>query len=214
MVIRKQGTRPHCGRQRSDVSPGLSIFVLVLLPDRGHKPEFEDHYPLSDPFYSCYEAPQCHCPLEAGSGRWKLEGVQAGGVFDGRLSHAAPLGIPRWRDDDERLWERNLVRPLDMRAPISAYAVITPDGLWHQCVVPEPQDLVVGSTQGVDWRDLVERGRNPTAVQVAWRFQIGELLMRYQHCWLLGLDGTLSQVPSRRCLAEDLEPPTGAPSLV
>jgi len=103
--------------------------------------------------------------------------------------------LARWRAE----YDRNLVRPLDLKGPASAYAVITPDGLWHECVQPEDHDLIVGETRHGGWLDAIRDDRELTKQQVAWRFRVAELLMSYQHCWLLGTEASLAPCPPRIC---------------
>lgn len=78
--------------------------------------------------------------------------------------------------------------------------MITPDGIWHECIDAEPQDLVTSTPESP--AELVQ-GRELSRFQVAWRLEVAEMLMRYQHCWLLGLDVSLSSAVPRKCAAED-----------
>ncbi|MCZ7577024.1 MAG: hypothetical protein M5U18_08300 [Dehalococcoidia bacterium] len=146
---------------------GISAFVLVILPESARPPAFEAHYPLIDPYYMCPEVPVCGCPLWGGNRRWKVQGTVPGGVFDGRVRGYPPLEVGDWMSAQDRLWEHNLVRPLEMAEPVSAYAVITPDGIWHECVEAESQDLV--TQRGAAGASIASR--ELSRFQVAWRLK-------------------------------------------
>jgi hypothetical protein len=195
MVQRKHGKARIC--RPKDREQGPSAFVLAFLPPSDSPAEY-DHHELVDPYYSCFNARVCGCPLATSSSRWKVECTLPGGAFDGRV-RGLPPSSPNRQGDDQYVWERNLVRPLSLAQPMSAYAVITPDGLWHECVEPEPQDLVVGKSEVPS---IPFPSTDLTALQKAWRLQIAEFLMRYQHCWLLGLEALLSSEATRTCSME------------
>lgn len=99
----------------------------------------------------------------------------------------------------DRQWSQNVTRPLQLQGPQSAYAVITPDGLWHECVEPEPHDLILGPRTLGQWTDFLNDELELTVLQVAWRFAVAEFLMRYQHCWLVGIDAPLTFLTTRKC---------------
>lgn len=120
MSARNCGSRRSCQAAPPPSNSVGSAFVLVILPETQHPPVFEDHYSLVDPYYSCPETALCGCPLWAGNRHWKVEGAVPGGVFDGRVRGCSPLGVEDWMSAEDRLWDHNLVRPLDMAAPVSA----------------------------------------------------------------------------------------------
>ena len=196
MAARKYGRARGCGTRPWPEESGASAFILVILPESDRQPEFESHYPLTDPYYSCPETAICGCPLFPGNRHWKIEGATPGGAFDGRVRGEPPLLLEGWMAKEERLWEHNLVTPLAMADPMSAYAVVTPDGVWHECSEAEPQDLVLAGEEQPGRRlEDPELSR----FQLNWRLEVAELLIRYQHCWLLGLDASLSCAQPRRC---------------
>jgi hypothetical protein len=193
MPKRKYG--PRICRYERQPDSGPRAFVLVILPESDDPPEPEAHYDLVDPYYTCPEIPICGCPLAAINLRWKVNCVLPGRAFDGRVRGPQPFSH-YWPADYWGQWAWNLVRPLEMADPKSAYAVITPDGVWHECIEPEPQDLIIPG-QGSPGAPLPLDQLSP--LQVAWRMEIAEFLMRYQHCWLLGLEAFLYGQPMREC---------------
>jgi hypothetical protein len=101
--------------------------------------------------------------------------------------------------DRPDLYARNVIRPLNLQGPPSAYAVVTPDGIWHECVEPEEQDVVASNLPPGEWHQVALRAKKLTKLQVAWRLEVAEFLMRYQHCWLLGADAELAPSPAMAC---------------
>ncbi len=165
---------PRSGRPRRicPVKPRMSgsaghAFVLVLLPGRGDGPPTpEDEYSLTDKFYACCETPACDCPIDHGNRLWKAETILPGGEFDGRVTGRGRLqesGADYFASD----WENNMARPMEMAQPCSAFAIITPDGLWHECLQPEPQDFIPADEAASRIVELNPEGLTP--FQVAWR---------------------------------------------
>ena len=179
------------------VSPERRAFGLVIIPasdqEEAEGRAWGRSNALTDPYWSCPESPHCGCPFEVGNQMWKLESACPGGLFRGRVlgTKAPKYSIPCVGIE--------VARPLKLKGPLSAYAVITPDGVWHECSEPEPHDLFVGDPEGVRWTDLLEPERQLSPLQIAWRFTVGEFLMRYQHYWVLGMELGLTRTPPARC---------------
>ena len=224
MTNRRRGTQHQCHRARPSghelQHPEQSAFVLVFfMADHGTRPTEDDLDERCDRFYACGDASVCGCPPDHANRQWKVRSASLGGIFEGRLTGQASItydwprlyrAVITGSDDPDmaraqlneaqaRRWERNSVRPLDMKGPPSAFAVLTPDGLWNECVEPEPHDLIVGRHKDGQWAHFVDPTRELTKLQVAWRFAVAEMLMRYQHCWLVGVDAELSSLPARKC---------------
>ncbi len=177
------------------VSQERHAFGLAILPHFDPEEAEPDYAELTDPYWGCPESPHCGCQFEVGNQMWKIEGACPGGLFRGRVleTTAPPYSVP--------CYEIEVCRPLDLKGPHSAYAVITPDGVWHECAEPEPHDLFVGDPRGVRWTNLLEPDRQLSPLQIAWRFTVDEFLTRYQHLWVLGMDLELTRTPPARCVS-------------
>ncbi len=184
----------HARKRPEHKVPAAAAFVLVILPP-GPRPEPEANYPLTDKYYACTEAHGCSCPLDFVSRRWKVECVLPGQRFDGRVSGLPPEPSD-FIEDYDRIWYRNLVRPAALQGPFTAYAVVTPDGLWHECMEPEVQDLLF---DGDEWREGLRGAPELRPLQVAWRLEVRSLLERHGDGWVLGCEARLTGIRQRRC---------------
>lgn len=186
--------------------PEIHAFVLVVLPHVGGRPHWPgDHYATTDPFYACLERGVCECPFSpTSSGFWKASTISPGGAFDGRVRGQKPLKRQHAQPGVfEEEWNANcLSRSTELAGPMSAFAVVSPDGIWHQCVEPEPQDFIVGDVPRDYLTKLTPATTSLTRLQVAWRSELAYLLSRYQHHHLLGCDASMVTDPPRKC-AED-----------
>jgi hypothetical protein len=192
----------HARKKREPEVPG-DAFVLVILPP-GPMPEPEANYPLTDRYYPCLNVEVCGCPLDFTKRNWKVEYLLPGERFDGRVS-----GVEADRGDYineyDRMWYRNLVRPEELHGPVSAYAVVTPDALWHECIFPEPQDLLFDDD---DWRERLQGAPELSSLQVAWRLEVRSLLQKHWNGWVLGCEAHLTSIRQRLCERGQLGAPT------
>jgi hypothetical protein len=165
-------------------------FVVILLPPEpdGSLPGPEAYYTHSDPFHACFNWDCCGCPPAPPNQRWTVWWFQPGDRFDGRL--AAGISVPTSR-------RGNLLRARDVPRPFSCYAIITPDGLWHECFEAEKRDLIL-----VDDPDETMPAEQDTItkLQVAWRYEVDRLLTEHGDCWALGCTAELAVgVRPRQC---------------
>ena len=203
----KHRTKKDQRRSAKPLPAEMHAFVLVLLPDRdGQPPDMGNFYRRIDPLTICGEAPVCECPFDRSNRRWKAESILPGGMFHGRVKRGdtQPIG----RHDEESEFEGNLVRPLELSGSKSCFAVITPGGLWQESPEPEPQDFILSDNKSNRKRRELEVGAL-NRLQIAWRFEVASLLVRYQHLWVLGCDATMAVTPPRRCFIESNGPVSG-----
>ena len=186
-------------------SSTVEAFVIILVPPLGDgsRPDCEAHYPYSDPLYACLNIDLCDCPPAAcATRRGSIDCVGVGGRFDGRIA-GLPPGLAARQSDDET-WERNTVRAGSVLRPLSCYAIITPDGLWHECFEPEAHDIALVAPGSSPQAEHQARTPEPDAPfskqQVAWRYEVERLLALYPWHWAVGCTVYLQfGVPQKRC---------------
>jgi hypothetical protein len=171
--------------------PATRAFCLVMVPaHNGHTPEEEDNYAITDPLYACVERSHCDCHVDPFGRRWRMESIRAGGEFDGRLRESF---YPPDHGNAAKEWDRNIRPASEFVGPISAYALVTPDGIWLESPQPEQRDLVVTGRV-----ESVEAGRL-TRVQVSWREFVADMIRSHPGCFVLGCEVALSSEPVRHC---------------
>ena len=170
-------------------SPTLETFVIILVPPRddGRRPDAEAHYPYSDPLYPCLNRDVCDCRPKSETHRASIEDVMIGGRFDGRLTgqEAQALTEPLHR----QVLERNTVALASVLRPLSCYALVTPDGLWHESFEPEPQDIALAGQGSISQTERTLTGptpRPPSSHQVAWRNELERLFALHSGHWAVG----------------------------
>ena len=182
----------------------VEAFLIILLPplQDGSRPDCEAYYPFSDPLYACLNIDLCDCPpAPYATRRGSIECVGVGARFDGRIA-GLPPGLAA-RQSDEQIWDRNTLRAHCVPRPLSCYAIITPDGLWHECFEPEAQDIesvAPGASSQLRTLSAPVPDAPFSKQQVAWRYEVERLLALYPWHWAVGCTVYLQfGVPQKRC---------------
>ena len=179
-----------CSRSATTAtSSTVEAFVIILVPplaDRS-RPGGEAHYPYSDPLYPCLNRDVCDCRPKYEIHRESIEDVMIGGRFDGRLTgqEAQALTGPL----SAQVLERNIVKLAAVRRPLSCYAIVTPDGLWHEAFEPEPQDTTLAGQGSISQTERTLAGSTPRPLsshQVAWRNELERLFALHGDHWAVG----------------------------
>ena len=110
-----------------------------------------------------------------------------GDRFDGRLTgqEAEALTKPLFA----KVLERNIVKLAAVRRPLSCYAIVTPDGLWHESFEPEPQDIALAAQGSISQTERTMTGSTPRPLsghQVAWRNELERLFALHGDHWAVG----------------------------
>ena len=170
-------------------SSTVGAFVIILVPPLGDgsRPGCEAHYPYSDPLYDCINMDVCDCLPKYETHRESIEDVMIGGRFDGRLTGQEAEALTK--PFSAQVLERNIVKLAAVRRPLSCYAVITPDGLWHESFEPERQDVALAGQGSISRTERTPAGSTPRPLsshQVAWRNELERLFALHGDHWAVG----------------------------